>query len=127
MLLCEIDRFFLGSFMSQIEFDIDDTGNVLSVGGRLDAAANLSFQVKMQGWEGSGDLILNLMNLEYINSAALRVIITKVKQLGRTVGGAERKLLIAAPNDPDNPIHTLDGVVKIFGTLAAAQESLNHK
>ncbi len=113
--------------MSQIEFDIDDTGNVLSVGGRLDAAANLSFQVKMQGWEGSGDLILNLMNLEYINSAALRVIITKVKQLGRTVGGAERKLLIAAPNDPDNPIHTLDGVVKIFGTLAAAQESLNHK
>lgn len=70
---------------------IDDTVHI-SLSGRLDTitSVELSSELGIIFEEESKNLVFNLLNLEYISSAGLRVFLTAQKKV--TAAGAEMKI-----------------------------------
>ena len=93
---------------------------------RIDAAVAIDFKEAMRNEteSGSSTVVLDLSNVEFIDSSGLGAIVATMKQLGR-----ERKLALAGltPNvDKVFRLTRMDSVFPLFSTLDGALDQLKH-
>jgi anti-sigma B factor antagonist len=95
---------------------------VMAVSGRVDAATAPQFEAKILELIASGQLrlVIDLGNLEYINSAGLRTLLVAGKRL-KPQGG---RLLLAAPREPVRRVLQISGFSTMFETCATGEEAL---
>jgi anti-anti-sigma factor len=96
---------------------------VIAVSGRFDAETAPQFEAKILEQIASGQLrlIIDLGDLEYINSAGLRALLVAGKRL-KPQGG---RLLLAAPREPVRQVLQISGFSGIFETCATTKEALS--
>jgi anti-sigma B factor antagonist len=105
----------------------EDSLQIVAVSeSRIDAAVAIDFKDAMRNETESGDstVVLDLSNVEFIDSSGLGAIVATMKQLGR-----DRKLALAGltPNvDKVFRLTRMDSVFPLFSTLDGALEQLKH-
>lgn len=95
---------------------------VIALSGRVDAATAPQFEEKILELIASGQLrlVIDLGDLEYVNSAGLRALLVAGKRL-KPHGG---RLLLAAPREPVRQVLQISGFSSMFDTCATAEEAL---
>jgi len=104
-----------------MQIDATKEGNaiVMSLKGRLDAAATSEFETNLSDWISKGDsnFLLNCTDLEYISSAGLRSILATSKKLKERDG----KILLAGLRGPVEEVFKISGFMSIFKVYATAE------
>lgn len=95
---------------------------VMSLKGRLDAAASAEFETALSDWisKGSSDFLLNFSDLEYISSAGLRSILATSKKLKEKKG----KLILSGLRGPVEEVFKISGFMSIFGVFDTVEAAL---
>jgi anti-anti-sigma factor len=95
---------------------------VIAVSGRVDAATAPQFEAQLLELiaEGRLRIVIDLADLDYINSAGLRALLVAGKRLKRQGG----RLLLAAPRDPVRQVLRISGFSTMFDTCATAEDAL---
>ena len=107
-----------------MRIDATKEGNamVMSLKGRLDAAASSEFETKLADWISKGDnnFLLNFTDLEYISSAGLRSIIATSKKLIESNG----KMFLTGLRGPVEEVFKISGFISIFRVFDTAEAAL---
>ena len=100
----------------------EENAMVMSLKGRLDAAASSEFEKRLSDWTSKGDnnFILNFNDLEYISSAGLRAILATSKKLKERKG----KIFLAGLHGPVEEVFRISGFTSIFRVFATAETAL---
>jgi anti-sigma B factor antagonist len=95
---------------------------VIAVSGRVDAATAPQFEAQILELIAGGRLrlVIDLADLDYINSAGLRALLVAGKRL-KPQGG---RLLLAAPREPVRQVLQISGFSSMFETCATTEEAL---
>jgi anti-sigma B factor antagonist len=95
---------------------------VIAVSGRVDAATAPQFEAQLLELiaEGRLRIVIDLADLDYINSAGLRALLVAGKRL-KPQGG---RLLLAAPREPVRQVLQISGFSSMFETCATGEEAL---
>lgn len=95
---------------------------ILSVQGRLDAEASPRFDEKLFQMlqRGEKNFLIDFSDLEYISSAALRLLLLLAKNT-TTSGG---KVAIASLHGSVREIFEISGFLKIFSVYASRDEAV---
>jgi anti-anti-sigma factor len=95
---------------------------VIAVSGRVDAGTAPQFEARILELIASGHLrlVIDLGDLDYINSSGLRALLVAGKRL-RPQGG---RLLLAAPRELVRQVLQISGFSSMFETCATAEEAL---
>jgi anti-sigma B factor antagonist len=106
----------------KIEATKEGNAVVMSLKGRLDAAASSEFETALSDWisKGSSDFLLNFSGLEYISSAGLRSILATSKKLKEKNG----KLVLAGLHGPVEEVFKISGFMSIFRVFATVEAAL---
>lgn len=106
-------------------FKSDDSGNVLTLNGRLDAQASVELAHQLNGLEANvtNPLIIDCERLAYIGSAGLRVILSEAKRI-QDKGGSIIVCSLSANVEQIFDISGFSNIFPVFETLAAAKASL---
>jgi len=107
-----------------MKIDVGEEGNaiVMSLKGRLDAAASSEFETALSDRisKGHNNFLLNFTDLDYISSAGLRSILAASKKLKERSG----KIFLTGLHGPVEEVFTLSGFVSIFRVFATAEAAL---
>lgn len=107
-----------------MKIDTTKEGNaiVMSLKGRLDAAASSEFETRLSDCISKGDnnFLLNFTDLEYISSAGLRSILATSKKLKERNG----KIFLAGLRGPVEEVFKVSGFISIFRVFATAEAAL---
>jgi len=107
-----------------MKIDVGEERNaiVMSLKGRLDAAASSEFETALSDWisKGHNNFLLNFTDLEYISSAGLRSILAASKKLKERSG----KIFLTGLHGPVEEVFKISGFVSIFRVFATAEAAL---
>jgi anti-anti-sigma factor len=107
-----------------MKIDATKEGNavVMSLKGRLDAAASSEFETRLSDCISKGDsnFLLNFTDLEYISSAGLRSILTTSKKLKEVNG----KIVLAGLHGPVEEVFKISGFISIFRVFGTPEAAL---
>lgn len=87
-----------------------ETGDVIAIEGRLDASTARDFEAAIMAAVGTGPVVLDFTEVDYISSAGLRVLLLALKAL--TAKG--RRLALAMPNPDVMDVIKLTGFDKLL-------------
>jgi anti-anti-sigma factor len=95
---------------------------VIAVGGRVDAETAPQFEAHILELIAGGHLrlVIDLGDLDYINSSGLRALLVAGKRL-KSQGG---RLLLAAPRELVRQVLQISGFSNMFETCATTEEAL---
>ena len=107
-----------------MKIDVGEERNaiVMSLNGRLDAAASSEFEAALSDWisKGHSNFLLNFTALDYISSAGLRSILAASKKLKERSG----KIFLTGLQGPVEEVFKISGFVSIFRVFATAEAAL---
>ena len=94
-----------------MEITKTDNGNevVLKLSGCLDTAATSEFEAAINGTEGAATLVLDMSELEFIASSALRTLVAAKKRRG-----ASFVIAISGMNEVVREVFDVTGLDEIF-------------
>ncbi len=106
----------------QIDATKEANAVVMSLKGRLDAAASSEFETSLSDWISKGDchFLLNFTGLEYISSAGLRSILAASKKLKNRNG----KIFLTGLHGPVEEVFKISGFMSIFRVFATEEAAL---
>ena len=107
-----------------MNIDATKEGNatVISLKGRLDAAASSEFETALSDWisKGNYNFLLNFTALEYISSAGLRSILATSKKLKEKNG----KIFLMGLHGPVEEVFKISGFISIFRVFTEKEAAL---
>ena len=97
---------------------------VVSIRGRMDAVSSPQFEKELSELmaEGEKNFIIDLGELDYISSAALRSILVTVKKIEKKEG----KLLLSALKDMVKEVFEISGFTAIIPVYESVESALAH-
>jgi anti-anti-sigma factor len=95
---------------------------VLEPVGRLDTKTSAEFEKKVVGLLNGGEhlFVIDLVDIEYISSAGLRVILMLAKKLNATDG----KLVLTSMNEQVREVFDIAGFTSVFTILPTQQDGV---
>jgi anti-sigma B factor antagonist len=95
---------------------------LLALKGRLDASTAGKLEEKLLGLIDGGEkqIVFNLLHLDYISSAGLRVLLMAAKKLKATNG----KIVLASLKDQIREVFEIAGFSAIFPIFASESDAL---
>lgn len=110
---------------TSLDLNTETSGDATVVipAGRIDGSTASPFQEALLKLidEGTGPLVVDFENIEYISSAGLRVLLLAAKQL--QAGG--RKIVLCAMRDHISEVFKISGFNEILAIHATRQEAVN--
>ena len=97
---------------------------VVSIRGRMDAVSSPQFEKELSELmaEGEKNFIIDLGELDYISSAALRSILVTVKKIEKKEG----KLLLSELKDMVKEVFEISGFTAIIPVYESVESALAH-
>lgn len=96
---------------------------ILNLSGRFDASGSRLFEEKILGLIGGGEtrFVIDLSQLNYINSSGLRVFLAASKRLD-SAGG---KVVLCSLQEPVKEVFEIVGFYSILSILSSKDEAMN--
>lgn len=96
---------------------------VLSVEGRLDSAGARDLETRLTALIGNGELslVVDMVGLDYINSAGLRALLIAAKKLKPDDG----RIVLCAMRDSIREIFEISGFASIFQIFPSREQAVS--
>src|SRR5260370_1456876 len=96
--------------------------SVLMVHGRLDGTTSPKFETEGLAWLGAGGkaFVLDMAGISFMSSAALRVLLSMAKRVGRTGG----KVVLSSPNAVVSEVFEISNFSAMFTICPTVEEGV---
>ena len=96
--------------------------SILLVHGRLDGTTSAKFETEVLDWLGAGGkaFVLDMAGISFMSSAALRVLLTMAKRVGR-IGGS---VVLSSPNAVVSEVFEISNFSAMFTICQTVDEGV---